>query len=74
MTTGAAPRAAETAERRRRLVAAAVELARDGGYEAVHMRDVAARADYAQCVCFSDPDGHTVCCFAIEEAWRGVQS
>ena len=47
MTTGAAPRAAETAERRRRLVAAAVELARDGGYEAVHMRDVAARADVA---------------------------
>jgi AcrR family transcriptional regulator len=47
VTTGAADRAAETADRRRRLVEAAVALARGGGYEAVHMRDVAARADVA---------------------------
>ena len=44
---GGAPRAAETAERRRRLVDAAVELAKQGGYEAVQMRDVANRADVA---------------------------
>lgn len=44
---GAAPRATETAERRRRLVHAAVELAQQGGYEAVQMRDVANRADVA---------------------------
>ena len=46
-TAGGAPRAAETAERRRRLVDAAVELAKQGGYEAVQMRDVANRADVA---------------------------
>lgn len=34
-------------ERRRRVLDAAMELARDGGYEAVQMRDVAARADVA---------------------------
>ena len=42
-----APRSTETAERRRRLVDAAVELAQQGGYEAVQMRDVANRADVA---------------------------
>lgn len=47
MTTGPAPRAAETAERRRRLIDAAVALARGGGYEAVQMRDVAGHADVA---------------------------
>jgi AcrR family transcriptional regulator len=40
-------RAAETAQRRRRLLAAATELAAEGGYEAVQMRDVAARAEVA---------------------------
>jgi AcrR family transcriptional regulator len=34
-------------ERRRRVVEAAMELAADGGYDAVQMRDVAARADVA---------------------------
>ena len=33
--------------RRRRVLAAAMELAEEGGYEAVQMRDVAARADVA---------------------------
>ena len=37
----------ETAARRERMVTAAVELAVDGGYEAVQMRDVAARAEVA---------------------------
>ncbi len=40
-------RAAETAARKARLVDAAIALAADGGYEAVQMRDVAARADVA---------------------------
>ena len=40
-------RAAETAQRRRRLIEAAVGLAAEGGYEAVQMRDVAARAEVA---------------------------
>lgn len=40
-------RAAATAERRRRMVEAAVELAGEGGYDAVQMRDVAARAEVA---------------------------
>ncbi len=40
-------RAAETAERKARLIVAAFELAAEGGYEAVMMRDVAARADVA---------------------------
>jgi len=39
--------ALETAARRERMVAAAVELATDGGYDAVQMRDVAARAEVA---------------------------
>ena len=38
---------AETAARRRRLLEAAVELATEGGYDAVQMRDVAARAQVA---------------------------
>lgn len=38
---------ANQAERRRRVVAAAVELATEGGYELVQMRDVAARAKVA---------------------------
>ena len=38
---------ANQAERRRRVVAAAVELASDGGYEDVQMRDVAAKAKVA---------------------------
>ena len=38
---------ANQADRRRRVVAAAVELASDGGYEVVQMRDVAARAGVA---------------------------
>jgi AcrR family transcriptional regulator len=37
----------ETAARRERMVAAAVELATAGGYDAVQMRDVAARAEVA---------------------------
>jgi AcrR family transcriptional regulator len=41
------PRAAETAARRRRLLEAAIELATEGGYDAVQMRDVAARAQVA---------------------------
>jgi AcrR family transcriptional regulator len=40
-------RAAETAARRRRLIDAAVGLAAEGGYDAVQMRDVAARAEVA---------------------------
>ena len=39
--------ALETVARRERMVAAAVELATAGGYEAVQMRDVAARAEVA---------------------------
>ncbi len=39
--------ALETAARRARMVAAAVELATAGGYDAVQMRDVAARAEVA---------------------------
>jgi TetR/AcrR family transcriptional regulator, cholesterol catabolism regulator len=40
-------RARNQAARRERVIGAAVELASDGGYEAVQMRDVAARADVA---------------------------
>jgi TetR/AcrR family transcriptional regulator, cholesterol catabolism regulator len=45
MATGA--RAVETAERKRRCIDAAVSLAAEGGYDAVQMRDVAARAEVA---------------------------
>jgi AcrR family transcriptional regulator len=44
---GTGTRAAETVERRRRLIEAAVGLAEEGGYDAVQMRDVAARAEVA---------------------------
>jgi AcrR family transcriptional regulator len=40
-------RAAETAARKARLLDAAITLAGEGGYDAVQMRDVAARADVA---------------------------
>ncbi len=40
-------RAAETAARKARLIEAAIDLAAEGGYESVQMRDVAARADVA---------------------------
>lgn len=40
-------RAEQTAARRRSLIRAATELAAEGGYEAVQMRDVAARAGVA---------------------------
>ena len=40
-------RAAETEARKSRILVAATALAADGGYEAVHMRDVAARAEVA---------------------------
>jgi len=40
-------RAAETAARKERLIAAAMGLAAEGGYDAVQMRDVAARAEVA---------------------------
>jgi TetR/AcrR family transcriptional regulator, cholesterol catabolism regulator len=44
---GRGSRAAETSERKRRLLDAANALAAEGGYEAVQMRDVAARAEVA---------------------------
>ena len=40
-------RAAETAARKQRLLSAATGLAAEGGYDAVQMRDVAARAEVA---------------------------
>src|SRR5436309_6881307 len=40
-------RAAETTARKKRLITAAVALAAEGGYDAVQMRDVAARAEVA---------------------------
>lgn len=45
--SGGAARASQTAARRRRLVDAALALAAEGGYEAVQMRAVAARAGVA---------------------------
>jgi TetR/AcrR family transcriptional regulator, cholesterol catabolism regulator len=45
MPTGT--RASETAARKQRLIAAAVDLAGEGGYDAVQMRDVASRAEVA---------------------------
>lgn len=44
---GRGTRAAETAARKRRLIDAATDLAAEGGYDAVQMRDVAARAGVA---------------------------
>jgi AcrR family transcriptional regulator len=46
-TSRSGTRAAETAARKQRLIAAATELAAEGGYDAVQMRDVAGRADVA---------------------------
>jgi AcrR family transcriptional regulator len=46
-TGRAGARAAETEARKRRILAAAVQLARQGGYDAVQMRDVAAGAEVA---------------------------
>ncbi|MDQ1447755.1 MAG: TetR/AcrR family transcriptional regulator, cholesterol catabolism regulator [Actinomycetota bacterium] len=40
-------RGADTAARKKRLITAAVALATEGGYDAVQMRDVAARAEVA---------------------------
>jgi AcrR family transcriptional regulator len=47
MATGTGTRAAETAVRKQRLLDAACVLAAEGGYDAVQMRDVAARAEVA---------------------------
>jgi AcrR family transcriptional regulator len=44
---GRGSRASETAARKRRLIDAATSLAAEGGYDAVQMRDVAARAGVA---------------------------
>lgn len=41
------PLTAKGAQRRQRIVEAAIELGGEGGYEAVHMRDVAEKADVA---------------------------
>lgn len=41
------PLTPKAAERRQRIVEAAIELGGEGGYEAVHMRDVADKADVA---------------------------
>ena len=41
------PLTPKAAERRQRIVEAAIELGTEGGYDAVHMRDVAGKADVA---------------------------
>lgn len=46
-TASSLPRAVETAARKQRLLQAATELAAEGGYDAVQMRDVASRAEVA---------------------------
>lgn len=46
-TAGAEARDLETAQRRQRMIDAAIELAIAGGYDAVQMRDVAGRAEVA---------------------------
>jgi AcrR family transcriptional regulator len=46
-TPAGGTRAAETAARKQRLLSAATALAAEGGYDAVQMRDVAARAEVA---------------------------
>jgi len=71
-TTGAPkPRAAETAARRRRLLDAAAALATEGGYDAVQMRDVAARAGVALGTLyrqFSSKDQLLLACLAAQAA------
>jgi len=65
------PRAEETAERRRNLLAAAAELAGEGGYEAVQMRDVASRAGVALGTLYrhySSKDQLLVACLAQQAA------
>ena len=46
-STAGGTRAAETAARKQRLLSAATALAAEGGYDAVQMRDVAARSEVA---------------------------
>jgi AcrR family transcriptional regulator len=46
-TRAPSARERKQAERRGRVIEAAMMLARDGGYDAVHMRDVSAKADVA---------------------------
>jgi TetR/AcrR family transcriptional regulator, cholesterol catabolism regulator len=64
-------RAEETAARRRRLLDAASALATEGGYEAVQMRDVAARAGVALGTLyrqFSSKDQLLLACLAAQAA------
>ena len=46
-TTATPPLTPVQRERRRRIIDAAMELAAEGGYDAVQMREVAARAEVA---------------------------